>query len=134
MILRFQCGLLQVIPKLRQTGIESIVDPFLEDEYPRDILYNMADLALKCTSLEIEDRPTMRVLTIHNKKFLPKNVSSFVYFILDVELDFDQCYNNIARMAGIPSPSFVRYPCGCHHHAPDVADGLIMSEPVTTST
>lgn len=52
---------LQAKPRLRADGIKSIVDPLLMDDYPIDTLFDMADLALKCTSIEKEDRPTMRV-------------------------------------------------------------------------
>jgi len=51
----------QTKPKLRRDGIASIVDPCLKDEYAPDVFFEMADLALKCTVYEKDDRPTMRV-------------------------------------------------------------------------
>lgn len=51
----------QAKPKLRRDGIASIVDPSLKDEYAPDMFFEMADLALKCTAYEKDDRPTMRV-------------------------------------------------------------------------
>lgn len=55
---------MQAKPKLRRDGIASIVDPCLKDEYAPDMFFEMADLALKCTLYEKDDRPTMRVLIL----------------------------------------------------------------------
>ncbi|KAG0632318.1 hypothetical protein M758_1G319400 [Ceratodon purpureus] len=49
-------------PKLRRDGIASIVDPLLKDDYAPDMFFEMADLALRCTSYEKEDRPSMRAV------------------------------------------------------------------------
>jgi hypothetical protein len=51
----------QAKPKLRRDGIASIVDPCLKDDYSPDMFFDMADLALRCTSYEKQERPSMRV-------------------------------------------------------------------------
>ncbi|CAM6009445.1 unnamed protein product [Sphagnum balticum] len=41
-------------PRLREGGIENIVDAQLEGNYPRDIYQNMAELTIKCAAHEKE--------------------------------------------------------------------------------
>lgn len=43
-------------------GIESVVDPKLEGNYPREIFVSLVDLGLKCASFKRNIRPTMKVL------------------------------------------------------------------------
>lgn len=42
-------------------GIESVVDPKLEGNYPRELFETLVDLGLKCSSFNRVVRPTMKV-------------------------------------------------------------------------
>jgi len=46
-----------------EAGIDLIVDPKLEGNYPRDVFLQMANLALHCSASEKKDRPTMKVIS-----------------------------------------------------------------------
>nr|APU94867.1 leucine-rich repeat receptor-like protein kinase [Pohlia nutans] len=43
-----------------QGGIESVVDPELGSNYPRDVFMSLVDLGLRCASLKRNIRPTMK--------------------------------------------------------------------------
>ena len=48
-------------PRLREGGIDLIVDPKLEGNYHRETYRAMADLALRCCDFEKKERPSMKV-------------------------------------------------------------------------
>lgn len=47
--------------KASHGGIESVVDPALEGNYPRELFVSLVDLGLKCASFKSSNRPTMKV-------------------------------------------------------------------------
>ncbi|KAG0620203.1 hypothetical protein M758_4G197700 [Ceratodon purpureus] len=59
-----------VEPRLRDGGIDLIVDPKLEGNYSREIFQQMAELALHCSASEKKDRPTMKAVVIQLEPLL----------------------------------------------------------------
>lgn len=51
----------QVKPRLKEGGIEAIIDPKMGDDYPKDVYQDMAELGLECSLFDKEYRPSMKV-------------------------------------------------------------------------
>lgn len=55
-------SVLQVEVRVKEGGVDLIVDTKLEGNYPRQIFLQMTTLALHCCASEKKERPTMKVL------------------------------------------------------------------------
>ena len=53
--------LIQTKMKMTTMGLEHVVDPRLEDDYPKGIYKDIIKLALDCASFKSEERPSMKV-------------------------------------------------------------------------
>lgn len=52
---------LQVKPRFKVGGVEDIVDTALGEDYDREVLKLMTEVALTCTAVSKNERPTMKV-------------------------------------------------------------------------
>lgn len=58
--------LVQVKPRFRNEGVEKIVDPALGDNYDKEILKVMTEVAIMCAAFAKNDRPSMKVLSVNH--------------------------------------------------------------------
>lgn len=54
---------LQVKPRFKAGGVDDVVDTALGEDYDKDVLKVMTEVALACTAVSKNDRPTMKVRT-----------------------------------------------------------------------
>lgn len=61
-----------VKPRFKVGGVEDVVDTALGEDYDKEVLKLMVEVALACTAVSKNDRPTMKVRYIHNQSPVPK--------------------------------------------------------------
>jgi hypothetical protein len=52
---------LQVKPRFLSGGVDDVVDTSLGDDYDKEVLKVMIEVALACSAFSKNDRPTMKV-------------------------------------------------------------------------
>jgi hypothetical protein len=88
-----------VKPRLREGGIDLIVDPKLEGNYHRETYRAMADLALRCCDFEKRERPSMKVA--HERNFYPILTCIVTPPLLQNQRDVEEDVSCLERVKGI---------------------------------